>query len=124
MGVVPNVRHFSYESNITSTNPLITKLQPRIFDYILSTVRISSIPLIRPQVQVLVICLLESKGILVKTSMKNRRFFMVFSPFTAAFLTPPDIWCQIVARLPIYFTIELTIFYVLILQVYKKQLAL
>lgn len=49
---------------------------------------------------------------------------MVLSIFTAAFLTPPDIWCQIVAGLLIYCIIELTIFYALIIQVYKKQLVL
>jgi Tat protein translocase TatC len=122
--VVPNVWHFLYELNKTSTNLLIIKLQPKIFDYIVLTVRILFISSICSQVQVLVICVLESKGIFVKSCIKNRRFFMVLSLFTAAFLTPPDIWCQIVACLFIYRIIELTIFYALIIQVYKKQLAL
>jgi len=120
--IVPNVWHFLYKLSTTSTNLLIIKLQPKIFDYIMLTVRIFFISSICSQVPVLVICLLESKG--VKTFIKNRRFFMVFSLFTAAFFTPPDIWCQIVACLPIYFIIELTIFYALIIQVYKRQLAL
>nr|YP_009745568.1 Sec-independent protein translocase protein [Andreaea wangiana]YP_010576504.1 Sec-independent protein translocase protein [Andreaea regularis]QIH30042.1 Sec-independent protein translocase protein [Andreaea wangiana]UZN44045.1 Sec-independent protein translocase protein [Andreaea regularis] len=124
VGVVPNVWHFLYELNKTSSNLLIIKLQPKIFDYIVLTVRISFISPICSQVQVLVICLLESKGIFVKTSIKNRRFFMVFSLLTAAFLTPPDIRCQIIACLLIYRIIELTIFYALIMQVYKQQLVL
>nr|YP_009170589.1 Sec-independent protein translocase protein [Chionoloma tenuirostre]ALF06903.1 Sec-independent protein translocase protein [Chionoloma tenuirostre] len=124
VGVVPNVWHFLYELNKTSTNLLIIKLQPTIFDYILLTVRIWFISSICSQVQVLVIFLLESKGIFVKSCIKNRRFFMVLSIFTAAFLTPPDIWCQIVVGLLIYCIIELTIFYALIIQVYKKQLVL
>ena len=49
---------------------------------------------------------------------------MVFSLLTAAFLTPPDIRCQIIACLLIYRIIELTIFYALIMQVYKQQLVL
>jgi hypothetical protein len=72
----------------------------------------------------LYLCLLESKAIFVKTSIKNRRFFMVLSFLIAAFLTPSDIWCQIVACLFIYLIIELTTFYALIIRVYKKQLAL
>nr|QHD46957.1 tatC [Anthoceros agrestis] len=121
--VVPKVWHFLYESSTTSTNSLIIKLQPKIFDYIMSTVRILFISLICSQVPVLVICLLESKDLSVKTCIKNRRFFLVLSLFTAAFLTPPDIWCQIVACLLIYSIIELTIFYALILQVYEKLLS-
>ncbi len=119
--VVPNVWHFLYELNATSTNLLIIKSQPKIFDHIMLTVRILFISSICSQVPVLVICLLESRG--VKTLIKNRRFFMVFSLFVAALFTPPDIWCQIVACLPIYFIIELTIFYASIIRVYKRQLA-
>jgi Sec-independent protein secretion pathway component TatC len=85
VGVVPNVWHFLYELNKTSTNLLIIKLQPKIFDYILLTVRIFFISSICSQVQVLVIFLLELKGIFVKSCIKNRRFFMVLSIFTAAF---------------------------------------
>nr|YP_010881135.1 Sec-Y independent protein translocase component [Pallavicinia lyellii]WIA66637.1 Sec-Y independent protein translocase component [Pallavicinia lyellii] len=119
--VVPNVWHFSYELSTTSTNLLIIKLQPKIFDYIMLTVRISFISSICSQVPVLVICSLESRG--VETLIKNRRFFMAFSLPAAALFTPPDIRCQIVACLPIYFTIELTIFYASIIRVYKRQLA-
>nr|YP_009674921.1 Sec-Y independent protein translocase component [Haplomitrium hookeri]QDE12937.1 Sec-Y independent protein translocase component [Haplomitrium hookeri] len=118
--VVPNVWHFSYKLGTTSTDLPVIKSQPKIFDYIMLTVRILSIPSICPQVPVLVICLLESGG--MKPFLKNRRFSMVFSLFTAAFLTPPDIWCQIVARLPIYFIIELTIPHTSIIQVYQRQL--
>jgi Sec-independent protein secretion pathway component TatC len=84
------------------------KLQPKIFDHIMSTVRISFISSICSQVPVIVIRL-PDKGISVKTSTKNRRFFMVSPLPTAAFFAPPDIWCQIVARLPISPMMELTI---------------
>nr|P38459.1 RecName: Full=Uncharacterized tatC-like protein ymf16; AltName: Full=ORF 244 [Marchantia polymorpha] len=120
--IVPNVWHFLYKLSTTSTNLLIIKLQPKIFDYIMLTVRILFISSICSQVPVLVICLLESKG--VKTFIKNRRFFYSFFAFHSSFFYTPDIWCQIIACLPIYFIIELTIFYALIIQVYKKQLAL
>jgi Tat protein translocase TatC len=119
--IIPNVWHFLYELSITSTNLLIIKSQPKIFDYIMLTVRILFISSICSQVPVLVIRLLESRG--VKTLIKNRRFFLVLSLFVAAFFTPPDIWCQIAACLPIYFIIELTIFYASIIRVYKRQLA-
>lgn len=119
--VVPNVRHFPYFVGTTSTNLLTIKLQPKISDHIMSTVRISFIPSICSQVPVIVIRLPEPKGIPVKTSTENRRFFMVSPLPTAAFFTPPDIWCQIVARLPIYSMIELTISVASIVRVRKEQ---
>jgi hypothetical protein len=61
--VVPNIWHFLYKLNITSTNLLIIKLQLKFFDYIVLTVRILFISSICSQIQVLVICLLKSKAI-------------------------------------------------------------
>nr|QXE44266.1 Sec-independent protein translocase protein [Sciadopitys verticillata]BDC46298.1 Sec-independent protein translocase protein [Sciadopitys verticillata] len=107
--VVPNVWHFPCFAGTTSTNLLMIKLQPKIFDYIMSTVRISFIPPIRSQVPVIVIRLPEPKGLSVKTSTRNRRSSMVSPLPTAAFFAPPDIWCQIVACSPIYPMMELTI---------------
>nr|QJH91669.1 Sec-independent protein translocase [Zamia integrifolia]QXE44396.1 Sec-independent protein translocase protein [Zamia furfuracea]BDC46244.1 Sec-independent protein translocase protein [Zamia furfuracea] len=119
--VVPNVRHFPYFVGTTSTDLLMIKSQPKISDHTMSTVRISFISSICSQVPVIVIRSPEPKGISVKTSTENRRFFMVFPLPTAAFSTPPDIWCQIVARSPIYSVIELTISVASIVRVRKEQ---
>ncbi|KAI5672927.1 hypothetical protein M9H77_13291 [Catharanthus roseus] len=72
------------------------------------------------KVPVVVICLPEPKGLSVKTSTNNHRFFMVFPLLTAALSTPPDIWCQIVAHFLIYLIIELAIFVASIVQVREK----
>lgn len=113
--VVPNVWHFPYFVGATSTNLLMIKLQPKIYDYIMLTVRISFIPSVCSQVPVIVICLLESMGLSVATN--NRRFLLVFLLLTAAIFTPPDIWCQIVVRFFISFLIEFSIFVASIVQV-------
>jgi Sec-independent protein secretion pathway component TatC len=42
--VVPNVWHFPYFVGATSTNSLMIKLQPKIYEYIMLTVRILFIP--------------------------------------------------------------------------------
>nr|UPI49062.1 transport membrane protein [Comandra umbellata] len=110
--VVPNVWHFPYFVGATS-NSLMIKLQPKIYDHIMLTVRISFIPSVCSQVPVIVIRLseprrgLSSVATLIVT--KNRRFLMVFPLLTAALSTPPDIWCQIVARFLISSIIELAI---------------
>lgn len=104
----------------TSTNLLMIKLQPKIYDYIMLTVHILFISSVCSQVPVIVICLLELRGLSVETSTNNRRFLMVFSLFTAALSTPPDIWCQIVACFLISLIIELAIFVALIVQVREE----
>lgn len=107
--VVPHVWHFPYFVGATSTNSLMIKLQPKIYDHIMLTVRISFIPSVCSQVPHIVIRLLEPRGLSVETSTSNRRFLMVFPLLTAALSTPPDIWCQIVARFLISLIIELAI---------------
>jgi len=96
------------------------KLQPKIYDYIMLTVRISFIPSVCSQVPVIVIRLLEPRGLSVETFTNNRRFLMVFALLTAALSTPPDIWCQIVARFLISSIIELAIFVASIVQVREE----
>uniref|UniRef100_UPI00315DAF05 transport membrane protein n=1 Tax=Aeschynomene indica TaxID=48135 RepID=UPI00315DAF05 len=118
--VVPNVWYFLYFVGATSTNSLMIKLQPKIYDHIMLTVRISFIPSVCSQVPVIVICLPEPRGLSVETFTNNRRFLMVFPLLTAALSTPPDIWCQIVAHFLIYSIIELTIFVASIVQVREE----
>ncbi|KAG8363158.1 hypothetical protein BUALT_BualtMtG0002200 (mitochondrion) [Buddleja alternifolia] len=72
------------------------------------------------KVPVIVIRLLEPRGLSVETSTNNRRFLMVFPLLTAALSTPPDIWCQIVARFLISLIIELAIFVASIVQVREE----
>ncbi|PIA41053.1 hypothetical protein AQUCO_02300084v1 [Aquilegia coerulea] len=115
--LVPNVWHFLYFVGATSTNELMIKLQPKIYDYIMLTVRISFITSVCSQVPVIVICLLEPRALSVETSTNNRRFLMVFPLITAALSTPPDIWCQIVASFLIFSIMELAIFVASIVQV-------
>ena len=96
------------------------KLQPKIYDHIMLTVRISFIPSVCSQVPVIVIRLPEPRDLSVETSTNSRRFLMVFPLLTAALSTPPDIWCQIVARFPISSIIELAISVASIVQVREE----
>ena len=110
--VVPNVWHFLlYFMELGATsNALMIKLQPKIYDHIMLTVRISFIPSVCSQVPVIVICLPEPLAVSVETYTNNRRFLMVFPLLTAALSTPPDIWCQILACFLLSLIIELAIF--------------
>lgn len=57
--VVPNVWHFPYFVSSTSTNSLMIQLQPKIYDHIMLTLRLSFIPSVCSQVPVIVIRLPE-----------------------------------------------------------------
>jgi Tat protein translocase TatC len=119
--VVPIIWNFLFTLNTTSTNLLHIQLQPKIYDYILLTVRILFVSSICSQVPVFMIFLIESKRISVKTCIKNRRSFLFFSVLIAAFFTPPDIWFQFFCVLPIYGVIELAIFYAFLWQIYQVR---
>jgi len=69
--VVPNIWHFLYKLNITSTNLIIIKLKPKFFYYIVLIVRILFISSICSQVQVFIICLLESKALFAEFSLQR-----------------------------------------------------
>nr|QXU75687.1 mttB [Hoya lithophytica] len=84
------------------------------------TVRILFIASVCSQVPVIVIRLPEPRGLSVERSTSNRRFLMVFPFITAALSTPPDIWCQIIARFLLYLIIELAISVALIVQVREE----
>ncbi|KAL2923826.1 putative tatC-like protein ymf16, partial [Bienertia sinuspersici] len=86
--VVPNVWHFPYFVGATSINSLMIKLQPKIYDYIMLTVRILFIPSVCSQVPVIVIRLPELRGLSVETFTNNRRFWMVFPSHSCSFHTP------------------------------------
>nr|ULQ69831.1 transport membrane protein [Prionium serratum] len=118
--VVPNVWHFPYFVSETSTNSLIIKLQPKIYDHMIFTLRIFFIPSLSSQVPLMVISLPETRALSVETFTSNRRFLMLLTLITAALSTPPDIWCQILAPLLIYSIIELAIFGALIRQVREE----
>nr|YP_009430409.1 transport membrane protein [Platycodon grandiflorus]ARR27540.1 transport membrane protein [Platycodon grandiflorus] len=118
--LVPNVWHFPYFMGATSANSLMIKLEPKIYDHIMLTLRISFIPSLCSQVPVIVIRLPEARALSLESFTNNRRLLMVFPLLTAALSTPPDIWCQIVAPFLIFSIIELAIFMAAIVQVREE----
>lgn len=99
---VPNVWHFPYCVGATSHySPLMIKLQPKIYDHLLFTVRISFIPSVCSQVPVIVFRLPAPRGLSLDLTNK-RPFWMVFPLLTASLSTPPDVLFQI----PVYFSLR------------------
>ncbi|KAI4965106.1 hypothetical protein ZWY2020_057455 [Hordeum vulgare] len=97
--VVPYVWHFPYFVGATSTNSIMIKLQPKIYDYIMLIVRISFIPL----------------GSFCG-NLHGSSFFDVFSAFHSCSFNTLGIWCQTIVPFLIYSIIEFSIYVALILQ--------
>ncbi|KAL5787678.1 hypothetical protein ACOSP7_004627 [Xanthoceras sorbifolium] len=117
-----NKETFSQSKNspISAQKELLTGLA-KVATIHPSQTLLSFIPSVCSQVPVIVIRLPEPRGLSVETSTNNRRFLMVFPLLTAALSTPPDIWCQIVARFLISLIIELAIFVASIVQVREER---
>ena len=120
--IIPNIWFFLYNisnANASSQDLLIIKLQPKIYDFIILTLRLFIIASILSQIPVFIMFCIEYNFISVQNCIKQRRTFFFLSALLAALVTPPDIWCQMAAWLPIYGLIELTIFTALIRFQYK-----
>ncbi|KAI3978195.1 hypothetical protein MKX01_013026 [Papaver californicum] len=87
--VVPNICHFLYSMGATSTNLLMIKLQPNIYDFIVLTLRISLISSVCSQVPVILISLLEQKALSVESFTNNCLCFFLYSRL----LFPQMIYC-------------------------------
>ena len=86
---LPNVWPFPYFMGATSTNLLILKLRPKIYDHIMLTVRISFILLVCSQVPVTVICFPELRNLHEQSSFFYGFFAFHSSSFhTSGYLVP------------------------------------
>ena len=124
--IMPNIWLFLYKLNFAQTNSqslLIIKLQPKIYDFIVLTLRFFCFAFLCSQVPVVMLYCIEYNLISVQYCIRYRKTFFFLSGLLAALLTPPDIWCQLAAWIPIYSLIELTICIGFIQNQYKKNTA-
>nr|YP_010736369.1 Sec-independent protein translocase protein [Zygnema circumcarinatum]QKQ14697.1 Sec-independent protein translocase protein [Zygnema circumcarinatum]WEL36342.1 Sec-independent protein translocase protein [Zygnema circumcarinatum] len=112
--ILPTIWSFLYHLNKTSTNLLTIQLQPKIYDFIMLTVRFVFLSSVCSQIPVILLSLIEYNVIELQDCVQHRRSVWFSCVLIAALLTPPDLWCQLTALLLIYFVIEFTIFYALI----------
>ena len=112
--VLPSIWSFLYQFNNTSTNLFRIELQPKIYDFIMLTLRVLFVFTICSQVPVIFMCLFEYNWISAKECIQSRNTLFLCSVLLAAIITPPDIWCQLLAVLPMCVGIELTILYSII----------
>jgi Tat protein translocase TatC len=109
--LLPTLWHFLYHLNNTSTDMFIIELQPKIYDFLLLTVRFVFFSSVCSQIPVIFVCILEYHVIALPDCVQHRKSVWFCSVLLAALLSPPDLWCQLTALVLISVVIELTILY-------------
>ena len=95
--ILPSIWLFLYKlSNTVDTSHFfIMKLQPKVYDFTLITLRVLFIVGICSQIPIIIIFSLNTVGLKgYRIWIKNRRMLWFLSILLAAFITPPDLSCQ------------------------------
>lgn len=121
--ILPNIWSILYQINKTTSNLFVIQLQPKIYDFILLTMRILLLSSISSQIPILICSCIEYNIISIRDCIKYRRFFAFCSVLVSALLAPPDVWCQLTALLLIHVVIECTILYAFIRVRYNVKTA-
>ena len=110
--IMPNIWLFLYKLSHASseTRFFLIKLEPKIYDFSILTLRILFITSLCSQIPIAVLCSIQYSLISIQTLIKSRRIIAFISILLAALVTPPDIWCQLSAWFFILFLFELAIF--------------
>lgn len=111
MWILPNIWSMLYKLNHTTTNLFLIQLQPKIYDFLILTLRFVLFSSICSQIPLLICCFIEYNAISIDVVVDYRRYFAFCSVLITALLTPPDLWCQFTAFLLMYVVIECTILY-------------
>jgi Tat protein translocase TatC len=109
--LLPNVWLFLYSLSKTSTKLFVIQLQPKIYDFIMLTIRFMFLSFMGSQIPVILLWLVELKKILLQDCIKYRSSLVLCSILLSALLTPPDFICQLLTSLFILVVVELTLFY-------------
>lgn len=122
--IMPNIWLFLYKLSNTreaGAQFFIIKLQPKIYDFSILTLRILFITGLCSQIPILILCCVQFSLISIQTLVRNRRLSAFISILLAALITPPDLWCQLSAWLCILVLMELAIFLAIVQLQYSNS---
>jgi len=110
--IIPNIWLFLYKLTNTGSGAqfFVIKLQPKIYDFSTLTLQFLIISGLCSQIPILIVCSIQYRLISIQILIKSRRMIAFTSLLLAALITPPDIWCQLLAWFCILFLKELAIF--------------
>lgn len=110
--ILPNIWLFLYKLSNTAENSLffIVKLQPKVYDFTLLTLRVLLFIVFCSQIPVIIIFSINSNIRVIQNWIKNRHMFWFFSILLSAFITPPDLWCQVLVWVFMTIFIEFSFF--------------
>ena len=117
--LLPNVWHFLYEINRTTTSIFVIQLQPKIYDFIMLTIRVLVSMFICSQTLVILITLIKYKKIHARNLIQHRKYVVFFAILVTALLTPPDFVSQFSVLLPFLVVLESIVFYSILHHFYR-----
>ena len=109
--ILPTLWLFLLQCNNTSTSLFVIQFQPKISDFIMLTLRFVAFSSICSQIPVLVLWLIDQQRISLHYCVKQRKSLWFCTFVSAAFIAPPDVWCQLLTSFLIAFLIEITLLY-------------
>lgn len=121
--VLPTVWLFLYK--ISNTSPesqfFIIRLQLKLYDFNLLTLRLSLIAAFCSQIPIILLCAIKLNLISVQNLLAARKAFFFFSVLLASLISPPDFYLQTLVSLFIFFCIEVAIFAIIIQFEYRYK---
>ena len=117
--LLPNVWHFLYEINRTTTSIFVIQLQPKIYDFIMLTIHVLVSMFICSQTLVILITLIKYKKIHARDLIQHRKYVVFFAILVTALITPPDFLSQFSALLPFLVVLESIVFYSILHHFYR-----
>lgn len=111
--IVPQL--WQWLTQVTGNSSIVIELQPKIYDYILFTLRILLVAGLASQVPMVLIYLTSAMSI--ERVTKTRRFWLLLVFLSSSLLAPPDLGCQLLIFFLLTVIIELSLFTVLLFEV-------
>lgn len=122
--ILPTIWLFLYKlsNSVENSHFLIMKLQPKVYDFTLLTLRVLFITGLCSQIPIIIIFSIDHNTSSIQNWIKNRHLFWFFSILLAAFITPPDFWCQLSVWAFMTVFIELSFFVVILYSQYLMKI--
>ena len=118
--VLPSIYVFLYKCSDTSTQVFSIQMQPTVFEFTMLTLRFLFLSAFLSQSPLIIFYLIQLRTSFLQNCIKQRQRIWIICVLFSALFTPPDITCQLLCSLFMFFILEITFFYAY-LQIHYKQ---
>jgi Sec-independent protein secretion pathway component TatC len=109
--ILPSICAFLYKCSSISSKIFSIQMQPTIYEFVVVTLRFLVLSALFSQVPVFVLWLIQWDTSILQDLTRQRQRIWICCILLSAFLTPPDIACQLISSLFMFLVLEVTFFY-------------